>query len=106
MNFLITAIVVIALDRAMPVSVWAFGRTSYKTSLKQVLKGYRLLSFPRTLLAALVLAPDAASLFVTIDPDNLNLAVLAFFLVFAAVAIWDAKRAIRVGGYRKGLLEK
>lgn len=104
MTLFLTALAVIAIDRMIPVSGWLFGITSYKTSLKEVLRGYKLISFPRTLLAVCVCVPHAVASFIQIDHDILNMVVIVLYFIFAAVAMFDASRAIRSGGYREGAM--
>jgi hypothetical protein len=101
MNFILTVLSVIAIDRIIPVATWVFGITSFKTGLADVLRAYKLVSFPRTLFAVFVCAPDIAAMFIKVDRDTLDKVVMALYFIFAVTAVFDAMRAVRSGGYRQ-----
>ena len=103
MNLLLTFFIVAAMDRLIPISAWIFCLTSFKTGLGEIFLRYKLFSFPRTVLAVCVCAPDFLAFFFALDKNILDAAVLALYFLFAISAIMDAAKAIRSGGYREGI---
>lgn len=95
MKFLAIVIVVIIVDRCMPLSVWGWTAWDYKIDLTEFYRRYRLFAFPRTFLGVCVCLSVGIHWVVPISEDTEGLITIAFMVLFGisgAVDVFKIKK--------------
>jgi hypothetical protein len=100
-KFIGIALIVVVFDRLVPLSMFLYGFTSFKTGLKDVYRSYKLVSVPRTFLGFCTCVPCFLGIFLPSHEDIWNIATIGFWLMFIVIAGFDGFRAVRSGGYRE-----